>query len=137
MFQNYFRTAWRNLLRNRSYSAVNILGLVIGMAVALLIGLWVQYQYSYDRWLPGYQRVAQVRMRFVRNGESVQVMGTPLPLTEALRKDVPGIQWAAHTDWMGTHGLVAGDHKIYLMGALAEEDFCRVFPYQALKGDVN
>ena len=71
MFQNYFRTAWRNLLRNRSYSAVNILGLAIGMAVALLIGLWVQYQYSYDRWLPGYKQVAQVRMRFVRNGETV------------------------------------------------------------------
>ncbi|HTI91395.1 MAG TPA: ABC transporter permease [Puia sp.] len=137
MFQNYFRTAWRNLLRNRSYSAVNILGLAIGMAVALLIGLWVQYQYSYDRWLPGYKQVAQVRMRFIRNGETVQVMGTPLPLTEALRNEVSGIKWAAHTDWMGTHGLVSGEHKIYLIGALAEEDFCRVFPYQAVKGDVN
>jgi len=137
MFQNYFRTAWRNLLRNRSYSAVNILGLAIGMAVALLIGLWVQYQYSYDRWLPGYKQVAQVRMRFVRNGEPAQVMGTPLPLTEALRHEVPGIRWAAHTDWMGTHGLVVGKHKIYLTGAQAEEDFCRIFPYQTLKGDVN
>jgi len=137
MFQNYFRTAWRNLLRNRSYSAVNILGLAIGMAVALLIGLWVQYQYSYDRWLPGYKQVAQVRMRFVRNGETVQVTGTPLPLAGALRKEVPGIQRAAHTDWMGTHGLVVGEHKIYLIGAEADEDFCRVFPYQAVKGDVN
>jgi ABC-type antimicrobial peptide transport system permease subunit len=137
MFQNYFRTAWRNLLRNRSYSAVNILGLAIGMAVALLIGLWVQYQYSYDRWLPGYKQVAQVRMRFVRNGQTTQVMGTPLPLTEVLRHEVPGIRWAAHTDWIGTHGLVVGEHKIYLTGVQAEEDFCRIFPYQALKGDVN
>jgi putative ABC transport system permease protein len=137
MFQNYFRTAWRNLLRNRSYSVVNIPGLTIGMAVALLIGLWVQYQYSYDRWLPGYKQMAQVRMRFVRNGETVQMIGTPLPLTQALRQEVPGIQWAAHTDWMGTHGLVAGEHKIFLIGAQAEEDFCRVFPYQTVKGDVN
>ncbi|HMI61502.1 MAG TPA: hypothetical protein VK518_11345, partial [Puia sp.] len=97
MFQNYFRTAWRNLLRNRSYSTVNILGLAIGMAVALLIGLWVQYQYSYDRWLPGYKQVAQVRMRFVRNGETSQVMGTAVTLTGILRTEIPGIRWAAHT----------------------------------------
>ena len=137
MFQNYFRTAWRHLLRNRSYSAVNISGLAIGMAVALLIGLWVQYQYSYDRWLPGYRQVAQVRLRFVHNGETAQVMGTPLPLTEALRKEIPGIRYAAHTDWMGTHGLVAGDHKIYLSGAQAEEEFFKIFPCQAVKGDPN
>jgi len=137
MFKNYFLTAWRNLLRNRSYSAVNILGLAIGMAVALLIGLWVLYQYSYDRYLPGHKQVAQVRLRFIRNGETGQVMGTPLPLTEALRKEVSGIRYAAHTDWMGTHGLVAGEHKVFLAGAQAEEQFFKIFPYPALKGDPN
>jgi len=135
MFHNYFRTAWRNLLRNRSYSLVNILGLAIGMGVALLIGLWVQYQYSYDRYLPGYEQVAQVRQRFIRNGEPGQIMGTPIPLTAALRKEVPGIRYAAHTDWMGMHGLVAGEHKIFLNGAQAEEQFFRIFPFPALKGD--
>ncbi|HXB93740.1 MAG TPA: hypothetical protein VNU70_01235, partial [Puia sp.] len=54
MFRNYFLTAWRNLARNKAHSTLNILGLSIGMAVALLIGLWVQYQYSYDRFLPNY-----------------------------------------------------------------------------------
>ncbi len=52
MFKNYFKTAWRNLANNKVYSALNIPGLAIGMAVALLIGLWVYYQLSYDRFLP-------------------------------------------------------------------------------------
>ena len=137
MFRNYFLTAWRNLLRNRSYSVVNILGLAIGMAVALVIGLWVVYQYSYDRQLPGYQRVAQVHTRSVRNGEATQNNGTVQPLAEALRKEVPGIRYVAHTDWMGTHGLTAGEHKVYLAGAEAEEDFFRIFPYPVLRGDAN
>ena len=48
MFRNYFKTAWRNLVTNKVYSALNILGLATGMGVALIIGLWVFYQYSYD-----------------------------------------------------------------------------------------
>ena len=135
MFRNYFLTAWRNLLRNRSYSVVNILGLAIGMAVALLIGLWVVYQYSYDRQLPGYRQVAQVHTRQVRNGETSQFNGTVLPLAEALRKEVPGIRYVAHTDWMISHGLTAGEHKIYMAGAEAEEDFFRIFQYPVVKGD--
>lgn len=45
MFRNYFLTAWRNLTRNKVYSVLNIVGLSIGMAVALLIGLWAHFQY--------------------------------------------------------------------------------------------
>ncbi|WP_431211441.1 ABC transporter permease [Puia sp. P3] len=63
MLRNYFITAWRNLVRNKAYSALNIFGLAIGMTVALLIGLWVQYQYSYDRWLPGSRQVYQALIR--------------------------------------------------------------------------
>ena len=51
MFKNYFKTAWRSLLKNKAYSALNILGLATGMAVALIIGLWVYSQYSYDKFL--------------------------------------------------------------------------------------
>jgi len=135
MFQNFFTTAWRNLLKNKAYSALNILGLAIGMAVALLIGLWVQYQVSYDRDLPGYQQVYQARLRFTRNGELQQMMATSLPLSEALRKEIPGVRYAAHTDWMGQHNLAVGDRKLFIAGAQAEEDFFKIFSYPALKGD--
>ena len=74
MFRNYFLTAWRNLQRNKAYGALNILGLSIGMAVALLIGLWVEYQYSFDRFLPGYKNVCQAHLRYVDNGQPGQMM---------------------------------------------------------------
>ena len=60
MFKNYFKTAWRNIVRTIGYSTLNVVGLAIGMAVALLIGLWVYDQYSYDKFLPEYQSVYRV-----------------------------------------------------------------------------
>ena len=62
MFRNYLKIAWRNTLHNKVYSTLNIVGLAAGMAVALLIGLWVVNQYSYDRFLPGYKQLYQVEM---------------------------------------------------------------------------
>src|ERR1051325_1984761 len=103
MLRNYFKTAWRNLLNNKVYSALNILGLATGMAVALLIGLWVYYQFSYDRFLPGYRQVYQVRYRYNNNGEIQTQVATCLPLADAIKKDVPGIEYVVQTDWMGNH----------------------------------
>jgi len=67
MFQNYFKTAWRSLIKNKAYSALNILGLATGMSVAMVIGLWVYYQCSYDKFLPDYKQVYQVRRNFYGN----------------------------------------------------------------------
>lgn len=136
MFRNYFLTAWRNLQRNKTYSALNILGLAIGMAVALLIGLWVRYQYSYDRFLPNHEQVAQVHLRFLRNGEADQMMATPYALSEELRKEIPGIQYTAHTDWMGNHDLLVGEKKVFLSGVQAEESFFKIFPYPVIEGNL-
>jgi ABC-type antimicrobial peptide transport system permease subunit len=137
MFRNYFLTAWRNLTGNKSYSALNILGLSVGMAIALLIGLWVQYQYSFDRSLPNYQQVFQARQRFFRNGDPAQMMATPLPLSKVLLNDIPEIKNAVHTDWMGTHNLAVGDHKIFISGTQAEDGFFSVFPYPVIKGELT
>jgi hypothetical protein len=50
MIKNYFKIAWRNLIKNRGYSAINIGGLAIGMAVAMLIGLWIWDELSYNKY---------------------------------------------------------------------------------------
>ena len=68
------------LIKNKAYSALNILGLATGMAVALLIGLWVYYQYSYDKFLPDYKQVYQVRRNFYGNGDTMNYGGTSLKL---------------------------------------------------------
>ena len=69
MLKNYLKTAWRNIAGSKAYSAINILGLASGMAVALLIGLWVRHEYSYDKFLPGYEQLYKVQRNFNSNGE--------------------------------------------------------------------
>ncbi len=135
MFKNYFKTAWRNIIRNKVYSGLNILGLATGMAVALIIGLWIYYQFSYDRFLPGHEQVYKVGKEFIDKGDKQVLMNTPQPLADALRNDVPGIQYVARTDWMEPHGLTSGDKKIYLRGGIVEQDFLKVFQYHLLKGN--
>jgi ABC-type antimicrobial peptide transport system permease subunit len=136
MFRNYFTTAWRNLLRNKAYSALNIFGLAIGMAVALLIGLWVSYQYSYDH-IPEYTQVYQAHIGFTRNGQRDQMSSTCIPMAGVLKKEIPEIAYAAHADWSNSHGLRAGENKVFLTGLQASEDFFHIFPYTAVDGDLN
>ena len=140
MFRNYLKMAWRNTLHNKVYSALNIAGLAAGMAVALLIGLWVANQYSYDRFLPGYQQLYQVEMNLTsqHDGTSTQT-SIALPLTDVLRKEIPGIKYVAEADAIGkmNHGLLVGDKKLYLGGGSVGADFFKIFQYPFVKGNAS
>ncbi|HEY4063766.1 MAG TPA: ABC transporter permease [Puia sp.] len=135
MLRNYFKIAWRTLLKSRGYSALNILGLAIGMSVALLIGLWVYNEYSYDKFLPGYQQLYQVRRNFNSNGDTLNFTSTSLKLADALRSQVPEIQYVAATDGTSSHGLMVGDKKLYRWGVQAQSDFLKMFQYPFLQGN--
>src|SRR5215218_2469611 len=137
MFSNYFKTAWRTMMRSKGYSALNILGLAIGMAVALLIGLWVNNEYSYDRFLPDYQQLYQVRRNFNSNGETLTFATTSLKLANALRNEIPEIEFVAESDWMGSHGLMVGTKKLYTKGAQIGGDFLKMFQYPLMQGNAG
>ncbi len=85
MFKNYLKIAWRNLLRNRKSSFINIAGLAVGMAVAIQIGLWIRSEVSFDKDNRNYDRVASVMQNLNQNGEIQTWDGLPLPLVDALR----------------------------------------------------
>jgi len=57
MLKNYLKTAWRNLLKSKLYSSINIIGLATGMAVAMLIGLWIYDELSFDKSHTNYDRI--------------------------------------------------------------------------------
>ncbi len=140
MFRNYLKIAWRNTLHNKVYSMLNIVGLAAGMAVALLIGLWVTNQYSYDRFLPGYKQLYQVEMNLTskHDGTTTQT-SIALPLTDVLKKEIPGIKYVAEADNIGrmNHGLLVGDKKLYLEGGAAGAEFFKIFQYPFIKGNAN
>src|SRR5438309_9060441 len=101
MFRNYFKTAWRNLGKNKMYSLINIVGLSIGMAVTILIGLWIYDELSFNNNFKNYDRIAQVYQNLDNNGERVTWRSVPYPLAEELRKNygsdfkhiVMAVQW--------------------------------------------
>jgi hypothetical protein len=137
MLKNYFKTAWRNIIHSKVYSAINILGLASGMAVALLIGLCVHHEYSYDKFLPGYQQLYKVQRNFNSNGEILTFPTTSLKLADALRNQIPEIEYVVESDWMGRRGLMVGDKKIYIRGAQIGGDFLKMFQYPLLEGNAN
>lgn len=137
MFRNYFKTAWRNLLKNKSYTAINIFGLAAGMAVALLIGLWVYDQYSYDKFLPDQERLFRVQRNFNSNGDTLTFRTSSLRLADELRSGFPEIEAVAESDWMGSHGLMVGETKIYQRGGMTGSDFLTMFRFPLLKGDAG
>ncbi|MDJ1471795.1 ABC transporter permease [Cytophagaceae bacterium DM2B3-1] len=136
MLRNYFIITWRQLLTNKAYSFLNIAGLATGMSVALLIGLWVYHQYSYDRFLPESEQLYQVKRNFDENGDNTLTFNTTsLKLTNVLRSEVPEIEYVAESDWMGSHGLKVGETKLFKNGAVIGRDFLQMFQYPLLEGD--
>jgi putative ABC transport system permease protein len=135
MFRNYFRTAWRSLLRNRVYSFLNITGLTLGMSVALLIGLWVYYQYSFDRWLPGNSQACQVRFNSVENGTVRTTGAVCIPLATALKNDIPGIACAAAAWGPGEAPMTVGDKNLEHCRVISGgADFLTIFQFPLLAG---
>ncbi|MET4081817.1 putative ABC transport system permease protein [Pedobacter sp. UYP30] len=137
MLKNYFKTAWRNIVRTFGYSALNILGLATGMAVALLIGLWVHYQYSYDKFLPNHESVYRVQRNFNSNGDTLTFQTTSLKLANVLRNQIPEIEYVAQSDWMAEHCLMVGEKKFYKSGVIAGTDFFKIFQHPFIKGNPN
>ena len=135
MFRNYLKIAWRNTIGNKVYSALNISGLAAGIAVTLLIALWAWHEYSYDRFLPNYTQLYQIKLNFDQNGDIQTQSGGCLPIAAALRRNFPEVQYVAETGWTFNHSLIAGDKKLYQQGMIVGSDFLKMFRFHLLSGN--
>ncbi|MCB0634510.1 MAG: ABC transporter permease, partial [Lewinella sp.] len=135
MLYNYIKIAWRGLAKHRTYSLINISGLAVGMAVTLLIGLWIHYEFSYDRFLPDFDRIYQVKRHYTTDQIHTD-NAISLPLVDIFKQQLPGVQYAAEADWGGTdHSLLVGDTRLYLNGTFTGPDFLNIFQLPMLQGD--
>ena len=82
MIKNYFKIAWRNLVSSKGYSAINIGGLAVGMAVAMMIGLWIYDELNYDKYHKNYDRIARVMQNQNFNGEIGTQFSNPAVLSQ-------------------------------------------------------
>ncbi|MDR6940200.1 ABC transporter permease [Mucilaginibacter pocheonensis] len=145
MFKNYFKIAWRNLLRNKSYATINITGLAIGIAACLLIFLVVQYETSFDNFHVNKDRI--YRIVTVNSGPdgTHAGAGTPLPLIEGLKLDFPQVKQLGNimkndgSHYAVDDGRNSGSLKKFKedLAYYADPGFFRIFDFKWLAGDKN
>src|SRR5947209_4594610 len=93
MFQNYFKTAWRNVLRHKGYSIINILGLAIGIAASLLILQYVSFELSYENFQVNKDRIYRVEQDRFDNGKlSTQWAAGAYAVGNTFKESIPEIE---------------------------------------------
>lgn len=97
MFRNYLKTALRNLLRNKTYAAINISGLAIGIAACLLIGIYILHELSFDKFHANANRLARVTMEYVSNGTETKTAVTGTKVGPEFLRVFPEVQAYART----------------------------------------
>jgi putative ABC transport system permease protein len=136
MIKNYLKSAWRNLVKNKVQSVINIVGLSVGMAVAMLIGLWIWDELSFDTYHKNYAAIAQVKQNVTNNGE-VQTWGSvPYPLAAELRKSYGSdFKNVVMTAAMGDHMLALDNKKLTRHGGFMESNAPEMFSLEMIKGN--
>src|SRR6187402_1906456 len=110
MIKNYFKIAWRNLIKSKGYSAINIGGLAVGMAVAMLIGLWVYDELSYDKYHDNYGRIAQVMQHANFNGDIGTQTANPAQMGPEIKARFGSdFKYVVQASWTGDHLLTIGN----------------------------
>jgi len=136
MIKNYFKVALRNLKRNKAFAAINILGLSIGMASAMLILLWVKNELSFDSFYKKSDRLYVMYNRDKFDGVMHAWNSTPKVLAPALKKDYPEVEDAARYTQI-TFLLTAGEKHFNLRGAFTDSGFLNMFSFPLLKGNAE
>jgi putative ABC transport system permease protein len=135
MIRNYFKISLRTLAKNKAYSFINITGLAMGMGVAILIGLWIYDELSFDKHFKNYDRIAQVWQHQTYNDEIGTQTSVPFPLGEELRNSY-GADFKHVLMASGTipHILAVGDKKFSKKGCYIEPGAPEMLSLKMLKG---
>ena len=138
MLKNYFTIAWRNLLKSKIYSAINIIGLATGMAVAILIALWIWDELSFNHYHKNHQKLAQVMTTQTFNGETGTGRAVAMPLgTELRNKYGSDFKAVSMSSWNFGHTLSVGEIKISSSGLWVEPVFPTMFSVNMQKGNIQ
>lgn len=135
MLQNYIKIAWRNLVKNSTFSFINIVGLSVGMTTTILIGLWIFDELSYNKYHQNYDRIARVMQHQTYNGSTSTTTATPLPMRAALQNEYASdFSRIALSSWTEDHILTYGPNKFTKKGNCVEADFPLMMSLKILKG---
>jgi len=136
MVRTFFKTAWRYLLKDRQFTILNVIGLSTGLACAILIYLWVADEWQMDKFQAKDGRLYQVMENRVQASGMWTASSSPAPMAEALRKDMPQVEYAVTViEAWDVPFLANKEKKIRASGRYAGKDFFHVFSYDLVRGN--
>src|SRR5215471_10225128 len=135
MFRNYFKTAFRNLRKNKLYSAINIFGLTVGLAACLLIGVYIQHELSYDTFNVNAPRIVRVTMEYGAAGTVNTTAATGTKVGPQFKRTFPEVQ--EYVRIFGTHNVVKSNGKMFDEPRIlyADPAFFKIFSFHIVEGD--
>jgi putative ABC transport system permease protein len=136
MLKNYLKITWRNLLRHKAFSFINIVGLAIGMASAALILFWVQNEMSYDQFHTKKDRLYEVYNRSVFDGKLWCWGTTPKVMAKTLKQDYSQIKEVTHTT-SGNFLFTVGEKHLNVDGNFTDPGFLTMFNFPLISGNPN
>ena len=140
MFRNYFKIGWRNLLKHKGYSLINLLGLTLGITGAILIFTLVKYHLSFDTFHAKVERIYRVTSEFHQE-EISREANVPQPIGKALRNDYTFAEKIAmvysDSDWLVSVPSSEKDQKFKETVAFAEPEFFDILDFPLVQGDKN
>jgi len=137
MLKNYIKIAWRSLLKNKGFSFLNIAGLAIGMAAAMLIALWIQNELSYDRFHTNVKNIYLAYNRATFEGEIHCWNTTPTPLGPALKQEYAEVKSSVRVAWSDTYQVDFKGKKLQAKGFNADPEFLTMFSFPLISGNVD
>jgi len=134
MFRNYLKIAFRALARNKTFSAINILGLALGLACSMMIILWVVDERSVDGFHTNGKYLYQLYEAQYSDGKAEASYLTQGLLADELKKKIPEIKYASGLEQVHPYTFQVGDKALKMDGSYAGEDFFQMFSYPLLRG---
>ncbi|HWD86644.1 MAG TPA: ABC transporter permease [Mucilaginibacter sp.] len=138
MLKNYFKIAWRNLLKSKVYSSINILGLAFGMAVAMLIGFWMYDELTFDHYHANHKKIAQVYITQTFNNQTGTGNAMAIPLGLELRnKYGQDFKYVTLCSWNFGFVAKAGEKKLTRSGMWVQPEFPTMLTLETVNGNLK
>lgn len=137
MIKSFLKVAWRHLVKNKGYSLLNIAGLALGMACAVLILIWVNDELTYNKFHKNYNRLYKFMENQSYDGKTFTFAAFPGPFGPAVKQELPEMEYVTRSDWGSNQLFTYNDKNIYEQGLHAEPDFLKMFSFEWIKGDIN
>jgi putative ABC transport system permease protein len=134
MFKNYLKLAWRNLVNNKGFTFLNILGLATGIAATAVILLWIDFEVGFDKFHKKADRIFEAYNLDLNNGKWNTWNTTPKVMAQVIQQDYPEVETTSRFNWGNDALFSYGDKRIKATGNIVDSTFLNIFSFPLKSG---